>query len=60
MPSYTYECGQCFKTFGAVQRITDTPLTTCEHCAGPVHRIIYAPCVLFNGEGWTPPSHGGA
>ena len=51
MPVYTYECSNGH-LFDAQQPITAPPLTTCERCAAPVHRIIYAPTLSFQGEGW--------
>ena len=40
MPTYTYQCHSCAYLFEKEQKITDSPLTTCPKCGGPVKRVI--------------------
>jgi putative FmdB family regulatory protein len=52
VPTYEYECGACHRTFEIRQRISEPPLTTCDVCGGPVHRLISAAPFILKGEGW--------
>jgi putative FmdB family regulatory protein len=52
VPTYEYECGSCHRTFEVRQRISEAPLTTCEVCGGPVHRLLAAAPFILKGEGW--------
>lgn len=52
MPIYEYQaedgaqgCEHCQTPFEVLQGLSDTPLTACPKCAGPVGRIISAPAV---------------
>jgi putative FmdB family regulatory protein len=52
VPTYEYECGSCHRTFEVRQRITEPPLTTCDECGGPVHRLLSATPFILKGGGW--------
>ena len=51
MPIYEYECPSCGK-FEVMQKITAEPLTTCETCGKPVHKLISATNFALKGTGW--------
>lgn len=52
MPTYDYRCDQCERTFEVRQRISEAPLTTCERCGGPIHRLLSAAPFILKGGGW--------
>jgi putative FmdB family regulatory protein len=52
VPTYDYRCDRCERTFEVRQRISADPLTTCERCGGPVHRLLAATPFILKGGGW--------
>ena len=52
MPTYEYQCDSCHRTFEVRQRISESALTTCEVCGGPVRRLLSAAPFILKGEGW--------
>lgn len=53
MPTYEYECLECGHRFDAFQNMSDNPLTECEHCKGPVKRLISGGSgIIFKGSGF--------
>ena len=52
MPTYGYECTGCADHFEVVQRITENPLTKCEHCGGVLKKRIYPVGISFKGSGF--------
>jgi len=52
VPTYEYECDACHRVFEVRQRITEAPLTTCDACGGPVHRLLSPAPFILKGEGW--------
>jgi putative FmdB family regulatory protein len=52
VPTYEYECEKCRRTYEVRQRISAPPLTTCQHCGGPVHRLLAATPFILKGGGW--------
>ena len=53
MPTYEYHCYSCQKTFEAVQKISEPPLSTCPHCnLSNVRRLISAAAFHLKGSGW--------
>ena len=52
MPTYDYQCDRCGKTFEIRQRISAEPLTACQFCGGPVHRLIGPSTFILKGGGW--------
>lgn len=49
MPTYEYECQDCWHRFEKVQAFGEEPVTTCPKCEGEVKRVISAPAVVFKG-----------
>jgi len=52
MPIYEYQCINCSKTIEASQKISDPPLTECEHCTGKLKKIISQSSFHLKGSGW--------
>jgi putative FmdB family regulatory protein len=52
MPLYEYECTQCHRHTEKIQKFSDTEITVCPHCGGPLERTLTAPNVQFKGGGW--------
>ena len=52
VPTYEYECGRCSRRFEVRQRISEPALTTCEHCGGPVQRLLSPAPFILKGGGW--------
>ncbi len=52
VPTYEYQCAQCPRVFEVRQRISAPPLTTCDRCGGPVHRLLSATPFILKGGGW--------
>jgi len=52
MPIYEYECESCGKIEEAWQKMSDAPLTTCDHCQGHLHKIVSQSSFHLKGTGW--------
>ncbi len=52
MPLYEYRCRKCRRHFEKIQKFSDPPLETCEHCGGRADRLLSAPAIQFKGSGW--------
>ncbi len=52
MPTYEYACDECGRTYEVRQRISAPPLTRCQHCNGPVRRLLSAAPFILKGGGW--------
>ncbi|MEI6855425.1 MAG: FmdB family zinc ribbon protein [Acidimicrobiaceae bacterium] len=52
MPTYEYECQNCNQRVEAVQKFSDAPLTTCEHCGGDLKKVFSAVGIVFKGSGF--------
>jgi putative FmdB family regulatory protein len=52
VPTYEYECPRCPRIFEVRQRISEPPLTTCDRCGGPIHRLLSAAPFILKGGGW--------
>jgi len=53
MPIYEYHCEGCGSDFEVMQRITATPVESCELCGeGPVHKLISQSTFILKGSGW--------
>ena len=57
MPLYDYRCDNGH-TFEVMQRMSDSPLTECEQCGGPVQRVLHPPAVHFKGSGFYTTDYG--
>ena len=60
MPLYEYECKQCKRHTEKIQKFSDTEITVCPHCGGPLERVISAPAISFKGGGWFADGYGNA
>jgi putative FmdB family regulatory protein len=52
MPIYEYQCEQCGRVEEAIQKFSDKPLTTCNHCSGKLHKLISQSAFHLKGTGW--------
>lgn len=53
MPTYSYICDACGKSFEKEQRISEDPLKKCELCGKPkARRQIAAGNFILKGSGW--------
>jgi putative FmdB family regulatory protein len=52
MPLYEYQCTECGKIEEAIQKFSDSPLTTCKHCAGKLNKLISQSSFHLKGTGW--------
>jgi putative FmdB family regulatory protein len=52
VPIYEYECETCRHRFEVMQRFSDKPIKKCTQCAGPLHKVISPPALVFKGTGW--------
>jgi putative FmdB family regulatory protein len=52
VPRYDYRCDRCERTFEVRQRISEAPLTTCDRCGSPIHRLLAAAPFILKGGGW--------
>jgi putative FmdB family regulatory protein len=52
VPIYEYECEVCNHRFEVMQKFSDKPIKKCTQCAGPVHKVLSPPALVFKGTGW--------
>ncbi len=52
MPIYEYQCETCGLVFETRQKFSDSPLTRCEACHGPVRKMISQTAFALKGSGW--------
>src|SRR5262249_3913750 len=52
VPAYDYRCDRCDRTLEVRQRISEAPLTACDRCGGPIHRLLSAAPFILKGGGW--------
>ena len=52
MPFYDYQCEKCKETFEVLQKVSDEPLTECEKCEGPLHKVIHNMTFHLYGPGF--------
>ncbi|MFQ6610818.1 MAG: FmdB family zinc ribbon protein [Fidelibacterota bacterium] len=53
MPTYNYKCNDCGYTFTVVQKMSDSPVSSCELCHGRVNRVISGGTgLIFKGTGF--------
>jgi len=52
MPVYEYACKKCGQRMEIIQKMSDSPLTTCTTCQGDIYRIISPSGLSFKGGGW--------
>lgn len=52
MPTYVYACRGCEQRVEVIQKMSDTPLSTCEACGGELRRVLFPPAVVYKGSGF--------
>jgi putative FmdB family regulatory protein len=52
MPLYEYQCSACGKIEEAIQKFSDAPLRTCNHCSGKLNKLIAQSSFHLKGTGW--------
>ena len=53
MPIYAYRCGSCGHAKDVLQKISDTPLTTCPSCGSQAFaKQVTAAGFQLKGSGW--------
>ena len=53
MPTYSYKCNDCGYKFTVVQKMSDSPVKSCELCKGRVSRLISGGTgLIFKGTGF--------
>ena len=57
MPIYEYKCDRGH-VFDVMQRMSDDPLSSCEECGAPVHRVFHPVAVHFKGSGFYNTDYG--
>jgi putative FmdB family regulatory protein len=57
MPIYEYRCEKGH-TFEVLQRMSDEPISKCEVCGAPVHRVFHPVAVHFKGSGFYNTDYG--
>ena len=57
MPIYEYRCEKGH-TFEVLQRMSDDPVSKCEVCGAPVHRVFHPVAVHFKGSGFYNTDYG--
>lgn len=59
MPTYSYACEGCGKSFEAVQKISEEPIKVCSHCGEPkAKRQIVSGNFILKGGGWYSDGYG--
>ncbi|MFZ0059669.1 MAG: FmdB family zinc ribbon protein [Acidimicrobiales bacterium] len=52
MPTYEYVCKNCGNGFEVTQAFTDSTLTTCGTCGGPLRKVYGSIGIVFKGGGF--------
>lgn len=52
MPFYEYECSGCNQVHEIMQKFSDSPLSECPTCHGPVKKILSTTSFALKGTGW--------
>lgn len=52
MPIYEYECLNCGKVDEVLQKFSDLPKATCDHCNGKLQKLISHSSFHLKGTGW--------
>ncbi len=60
MPIYEYECTECGNVEEIFQKMSDSPLVTCQQCQGELHKIISHSSFHLKGSGWYATDYGGS
>ncbi len=52
MPNYEYVCKSCGDGFEVTQAFTDSTLTRCRTCGGPLKKVYGSVGIVFKGSGF--------
>jgi putative FmdB family regulatory protein len=52
MPIYVYQCEDCGRGEEYLQKMSDPPMTECEHCGGKLAKQLTAAAFHLKGGGW--------
>jgi len=52
VPTYDYQCDECGRTYEVRQRISESPLTSCQFCGGGIRRLLSPAPFILKGGGW--------
>lgn len=52
MPIYEYECTKCGRIREVLQKFSEKPLKTCEHCSGRLQKLVSQSTFHLKGTGW--------
>ena len=52
MPLYEYQCQTCSKIHEVIQKFSDTPLSECPDCKGPLTKLMSMTSFSLKGSGW--------
>jgi putative FmdB family regulatory protein len=58
VPIYEYQCDDCGHSFEVMQKMSDEPLTECEKCGGPLHKVLHPVAIHFKGSGFYTTDYG--
>lgn len=59
MPIYEYECQKCGRQMEVFQKITERPLSKCEHCRGKLNKLVSLSSFHLKGTGWYATDYAG-
>jgi putative FmdB family regulatory protein len=59
MPIYEYKC-ENGHVFDVMQKLSDTPLTSCTECGAPVRKVLHPVSIAFKGSGFYSTDYKGA
>jgi len=52
MPIYEYKCLQCDHQFEKLQKFSDSLISNCPKCGGPVRKLVSHTSFQLKGSGW--------
>ena len=53
MPTYNYYCSDCDTHFSYFQKMSESPISSCEKCSGKIRRLITGGTgLIFKGSGF--------
>jgi len=52
VPTYDYRCRQCGRITEVIHSMLEDGPTTCEHCGGPLRRVLHPTGIIFKGSGF--------
>lgn len=52
MPLYEYQCENCMQFIEVMQKLSDSPLASCDDCGGAVRKLFHPVGAVFKGSGF--------